>query len=378
MNSVAMIPLRMGSKRVPKKNIRILRGLPLCFYIIKSVIDSQRFDKNNIYINSEDTCFESVARHFGIQFYKRDPNLSKDSSTNDDFLFDFISNISCDYIYQFLATSPLVEGKTISDFYDKSKQYDTFISVSKHQIESVYNEKEINFNFLEQTPPSQNLKPVYTYACGLMSWEVKTYLSNYKELDKAGYHGGKGTRGFYELSTIESIDVDNPEDFTLAELALENREKSKYITPPEVKYWDGKFTFNEVHVPNILVKDGVQKSTFDKENKLVININNLIQEGSTDQSWIYRAINTNSNSACLISQLPGEGNRWHCHYDWDEFWLILKGTWNFKINKDEHIVKQGDLILIPRGVWHKITAIGSESAIRLAVSRQDVVHSYEV
>ena len=46
MKSVAMIPLRMGSKRVPKKNIRILRGLPLCFHIIKSVIDSQRFDKS--------------------------------------------------------------------------------------------------------------------------------------------------------------------------------------------------------------------------------------------------------------------------------------------------------------------------------------------
>ena len=101
----------------------------------------------------------------------------------------------------FLATSPLVEGKTISDFYDKSKQYDTFISVSKHQIESVYNEK-INFNFLEQTPPSQNLKPVYTYACGLMSWEVKTYLSNYKELGKAGYHGGRGTRGFMNYQQL--------------------------------------------------------------------------------------------------------------------------------------------------------------------------------
>ena len=87
----------------------------MCFHIIKSVVDSQRFDNSNIYINSEDTCFEPVAKHFGIQFYKRDPNLSKDSSTNDDFLFDFISNVDCDYIYQFLATSPLVEDTTISD-----------------------------------------------------------------------------------------------------------------------------------------------------------------------------------------------------------------------------------------------------------------------
>ena len=39
--NVAMIPVRMGSKRVKSKNIRLINGNPLIYYILKSVIDSK-------------------------------------------------------------------------------------------------------------------------------------------------------------------------------------------------------------------------------------------------------------------------------------------------------------------------------------------------
>ena len=50
--------------------------------------------------------------------------------------------------------------------------------------------------------------------------------------------------------------------------------------------------------------------------------------------------------------------------------------WEFEIEGEKFKVKKDDLVLIKRGKWHKITAIGDESAIRMAVSRQDVTHSY--
>jgi quercetin dioxygenase-like cupin family protein len=40
-------------------------------------------------------------------------------------------------------------------------------------------------------------------------------------------------------------------------------------------------------------------------------------------------------------------------------------------------VKKGDIVFIERNKRHKITAIGNEQAIRLAVSRDDVDHIYE-
>ena len=51
MKTIAMIPARMGSKRIEKKNIRILNGKPLISYVIEAAIEANCFDE--IYINSE-------------------------------------------------------------------------------------------------------------------------------------------------------------------------------------------------------------------------------------------------------------------------------------------------------------------------------------
>ena len=59
MKRIAMIPARMGSKRVPNKNLRILAGKPLIAYIIEAVKASKKFD--DIYINSESDVFADIA-----------------------------------------------------------------------------------------------------------------------------------------------------------------------------------------------------------------------------------------------------------------------------------------------------------------------------
>ena len=88
-------------------------------------------------------------------------------------------------------------------------------------------------------------------------------------------------------------------------------------------------------------------------------------------------VNTTSNSATLICQQPGEGNRLHYHPKWDEWWLILKGRWKVEIDGEIQFATVGDMILIKSGLWHRITAAGHESAVRLAVSRYDVPHVYK-
>lgn len=76
--------------------------------------------------------------------------------------------------------------------------------------------------------------------------------------------------------------------------------------------------------------------------------------------------------------MPGEGNRLHYHPNWNEWWYIVKGKWEWDIEGEKTIVKKGDLVFIGKGQKHKITAIGHEMAIRLAVSRADVEHVYPV
>jgi len=129
-------------------------------------------------------------------------------------------------------------------------------------------------------------------------------------------------------------------------------------------------------VPKILSKDGVELVITKFENSRIQNTDNIKKKYGSKKSWAYRAINTKSNSATLISQKPGEGNRVHYHSDWDEWWFILKGKAKFEINNKTYTVKKGDLVLIERNNIHRITALGKSNCIRIAVSRSDVDHIY--
>ena len=134
---------------------------------------------------------------------------------------------------------------------------------------------------------------------------------------------------------------------------------------------------SDTNVANILKQDGVMNSFFDMANQDITHIPDLIKKYGKNSSWSHTLVDTDSNSATLICQLPGEGNRRHYHPNWNEWWFIIDGKWQWDIEDEVKIIKKGDLVFIPKGVKHKITAIGEEAAIRIAVSRYDVAHIYE-
>ena len=212
-----MIPIRMGSKRVKNKNIRLLNNKPLLEYIIESTINSKIFDE--IYLNSESESIKKYADKYNIKFYKRPPNLAQDNSSNDDFMYDFLKNIKCDIVIQLLATSPFITSNEIINFTKNmiQKKYDTLISVHNIQIECVYKNQAINFNKKKFTPPSQELEPIKAYACGIMGWKSEDFTKNMVKYN-AAYHGGDGNIGYYSLEGFSTIDIDYENDFKLAEI----------------------------------------------------------------------------------------------------------------------------------------------------------------
>ena len=96
MKIVGMIPARLGSKRIFKKNLRLIDGKPLISYICDTIKKCKVFDE--IYINSESSIFEDIAIKNGIKFYKRPEKYANDVSTNDDFALDFMNNINGDIL----------------------------------------------------------------------------------------------------------------------------------------------------------------------------------------------------------------------------------------------------------------------------------------
>lgn len=134
---------------------------------------------------------------------------------------------------------------------------------------------------------------------------------------------------------------------------------------------------SDANVEQILKGDGVGHTVLDMANQSVTHIPELIAKYGFDKSWCHTLVNSDSNSATLICQLPGEGNRRHHHPDWNEWWFIIKGEWQWEIEGELKSVKAGDFVFIEKNKKHKITALGNEAAIRLAVSRYDVAHVYD-
>ena len=132
----------------------------------------------------------------------------------------------------------------------------------------------------------------------------------------------------------------------------------------------------EVDVPSILEKDGVGNNDLFDANKEIINLPEILAEKPEFSSWSKRVIDTDSNSMTLIAQMPGEGNRRHYHPDWNEWWYIVQGEWEWEIEGEKKLIKAGDIVMVEKRRVHKITAVGKKMAIRMAVSRADVEHIY--
>ena len=371
---IAMIPARLGSKRVIKKNLRLIHGKPMIGYIIEKVVEAGIFD--DIYLNSEAEIFREIAENLHIKYYKRPEKYSSDSATNDEFAYDFMNHVPGNILIQILPTSPLIKVSDIRDFTEAmiKGNYDSLISVEASQIACVFNNKPVNFNPLKTNPPSQQMTPVNAYATALMGWTYESFIKNVKQYGSA-YHGGKGHTGYYELRGLATIDIDREEDFSLVEAIINSGYLEKKFQKPEY-YGDIKDEHSEVDVPDILKKDGVKILDFEEENVGITNVAEIIKQYGRENSWSKRLVNTENNSATLICQLPGEGNRLHYHPEWNEWWYIIAGEWEWEIEGKKFIVKKDDVVFIRKKLIHKITAIGNESAIRLAVSRADVPNVY--
>jgi CMP-N-acetylneuraminic acid synthetase/quercetin dioxygenase-like cupin family protein len=367
---VAMIPARMGSKRIPKKNIRLLNGKPLIQYAIDAVKEADCFDE--IWVNSDGEIIKKIALESGVKFYKRPDYYASDEASNDEFTEDFFNNVDADIVIQVLPTSPFISAREIKDFVLKFVYdgLDTLISMIDVQIEAVYKGDPINFDQKKITPPSQTLEPIKAYGCSLMGWRRENYIKNIEKYG-AAYHGGDGKIDFFTLKGLSTIDIDNEEEFQLAEFVARSLSKSKSF----VKRYYGE-EHSEVDVPQILSNDGVKKSSYNLANQKIVNLQDILRKNSETSSWCHRVINSENNSATLIAQMPGEGNRRHYHPDWNEWWYIVKGEWDWEIDGQVYTVRKDDFVFIPKGVNHKITGAGNGQSIRLAISRDDVVHTY--
>lgn len=81
---ICIIPVRLNSRRVPRKNFRLFAGLSLLEIAISSVRDANIFDE--IYVCSDNQGAEKISNKMGVMFAKR----SEEPANNERFLIDVV------------------------------------------------------------------------------------------------------------------------------------------------------------------------------------------------------------------------------------------------------------------------------------------------
>lgn len=216
---IAMIPARMESKRIPKKNIRYIDGKPLILHAIELAQQSGVFSE--IWVTSSDIMLRNITEKFGALFHQRDAKLSTDAATNREFTIDFLRVHPCDYVVMINTTSPTLRVETIRSFcqFVAQNEYDTVLSTISEQAESFYQFKPLNFR-LDEKINSQLLPPVEKVVWALTAWKRDTFLQ-LEEQKHNPIFGGKLTT--FPIPKDESCDLDTEEDWRIAEGILRSR-----------------------------------------------------------------------------------------------------------------------------------------------------------
>lgn len=208
-----MIPARLGSQRLKKKNLQLLKGTPLITHAIRKAKKSEVFDE--IWVNSESDEIGKIALAEGVMFHKRPEELANNQATSEDFVYEFLKMHECDLLVQVHSIAPLLTQKEISNFvqFFRAGNHDVLLSTELIQIECAFQNRPINFAFNAKTN-SQELDPIQRISWSITGWKRSTYVDAYDQAKCATYSGNVG---YFPIDRLASHVIKDQNDLDLAE-----------------------------------------------------------------------------------------------------------------------------------------------------------------
>jgi len=231
----ALVPLKLNSRRLPNKNFLMLGGKPLAVHIFDTL--STLSELSSIY------CFTSQSQVMDllpedVELLIRPNYLDGDEVKGNELFGYAVDRIDADIIVLCHATGPFITGESISKGIKAvvSGEYDSAFSVVKHQSYAWFGDQPINYNPSDMIQ-TQLLTPVMVETSGFYIFKKDNYLRYGNRIGKNPF--------MVPVSFKESVDIDNPEDFSLAtallgfdERASEAPKKSYFVDyVNKIKYY---------------------------------------------------------------------------------------------------------------------------------------------
>lgn len=210
MKIVAFSPIRLNSKRVVGKNLKMLGEKPLLRYVFDTLVQVPEIHEIYAYCSSE-----SIVDHLPkqVKFLKRDTALDEDFVLGEQIYDAFVNQVEADLYILAHTTSPFVKAETFSKAIRQilDGSYDSAFSVEKIQTFTWYDNRPLNYS-LQHVPRTQDIEPVYVETSAFYMFSREIWLKHKQRI---------GFRPYMAVTDrIEGVDIDNPEDFDFAEMIL--------------------------------------------------------------------------------------------------------------------------------------------------------------
>ncbi|MDC6451525.1 hypothetical protein PQZ43_01565 [Alphaproteobacteria bacterium] len=213
MNKIAIIPVRSGSKRLPKKNYKSFNSRTLAEIARDKCLATGIFDK--VIISSDDPIFEELVNCNEVDFLLRNQYLSGDNATTDVVIdFFFKEFYSCESILWVNSVSPL---QSIQDIKNcglrlNDPEVDSVMATNTLYQHCCIKSEPLNFNPNKSFEMTQDLEPIQRYVYSCMGWKRETYVKHRCE----GFKGlFPGNMALVETSILAGMLIKYEEDFIL-------------------------------------------------------------------------------------------------------------------------------------------------------------------
>jgi CMP-N,N'-diacetyllegionaminic acid synthase len=214
MKSVALIPARGGSKRIPQKNITNLHGKPLIAWSIETAKKCDLIDE--VWVSTDCEEIAEVSKKYGAAVIDRPPQLAGDTASSESALMHFAESetTSFDILVFIQATSPLTQPKHLQCGIELIKQNkcDSTLSVSE-DLRFYWNSNRSPINYsLSHRPFSQEKEKWYKETGAFYITKKDALLSSKCRLS--------GKIEFVVVPELYSWEIDTYEDFEIVSLIM--------------------------------------------------------------------------------------------------------------------------------------------------------------
>lgn len=216
MTSLAIIPARGGSKRIPHKNVQVVGGKPLVAWTIEA---AKRAAVDRIVVATDDDEIAEIARRYEAEVLRRPPDLAGDN-TDQTLLTGWIYSVigyDWDKCLRLNPTSPLRGAAPIFDALDLLDNAPTVVSVCSSPLsyfagDVIHDGRFMRFH--EDRPRTQDVD-IYTENGAIFGWTRRCW-------ELTGEWTSRLPAALI-MSREDSIDVNEPIDLEIADFLLRKR-----------------------------------------------------------------------------------------------------------------------------------------------------------